>query len=155
MVKHRGGRGRMAPQKHVTVTISLPPKLKAVLDSATTPEISRSEVVARLIETHLVTVSIPDSQQSAGGGRPARVRKTKVTSSLPEIVTVVQTRCPRGEAMRWDRERYEKTDALLGDGVTLRRVENGADYRTERGNIMSWRTVQALLKLGVLVAALT
>lgn len=141
----------MAPQKHVTVTISLPPHLKEVLDSVTTPEVSRSEVVARLIENHLVQVSTPSPQQSATVNKPARIRKTKTTSSLPKTVTVIQTRCPRGEAMRWDRERYEKTDALLSDGVTLRRVENGADYQTEKGNVMSWRTVQALLKLGVLV----
>lgn len=53
--KHRGGRGRRAVNKHETVTISLPPVLKAALDAAVTPEVSRSEVVAELIARYLLT----------------------------------------------------------------------------------------------------
>ncbi len=52
MVKHPGGRGRTSPNKHITVTVSLSPADKALLDSWVTPELSRSEVVSRLIQAH-------------------------------------------------------------------------------------------------------
>ncbi len=52
MAKHPGGRGRTSPNKHITVTVSLSPADKALLDSWVTPELSRSEVVSRLIQAH-------------------------------------------------------------------------------------------------------
>lgn len=154
MTKHRGGRGRRAKNKHETVTISLLPELKAALDAAVTDETSRSEVVAQLISTYLVT---PQQRQKAPPAKektlsaPRNRTPKATTTNLPHAVTVIQPRCPRGESMRWNRERYEATDALLAEGYTITRNTENADYHTEKGNVMSWRTVKALLKLGVLV----
>lgn len=179
MTKHRGGRGRRAKNKHQTVTISLLPELKAALDAAVTDETSRSEVVAGLIERHLLkpkptvktsATSSPKVYKPRTGPQKAtpellsllqkksegnsRQHKPKTTNNLPHAVTVIEPRCPRGEAMRWNRERYETTDALLSEGYTITRNTENADYHTEKGSIMSWRTVQALLKLGVVVPAM-
>ena len=52
MAKHPGGRGRTSPNKHITVTVSMSPADKALLDSWVTPDLSRSEVVSRLIQAH-------------------------------------------------------------------------------------------------------
>ncbi|WP_162899094.1 hypothetical protein [Deinococcus ficus] len=43
-------------------------------------------------------------------------------------------------------------ERLLAQGHTLTRMADGADYNTEAGEVMSWRTVEALLKRGVVVA---
>lgn len=59
MVKHPGGRGRTSPNKHITVTVSLSPADKALLDSWVTPELSRSEVVSRLIQAHTARPAAP------------------------------------------------------------------------------------------------
>ena len=162
-VKHRGGRGRRALNKHETVTISLPPHLKAALDAAVTPEVSRSEVVAQLIDQHLY-LSTAQAQSQLQVPRKAkrvpaasrvmpkpksRPSRAKSTPPLPFAVTVISQRVDRG--IKWKPERYAEAERLLAQGHTLKRMADGADYITETGESMSWRTVSALIKMGVLV----
>lgn len=157
MQKNRGGRGRRAPNKHETVTISLPPQLKAALDAAVTPDVSRSEVVAQLIAQHLMPqaaqVQVP-RKAGKGSAAPQPVHtpqpsRAKSTVNLPPAVTVMAQRMNRG--IKWKPEKYALAERLLAQGHTLTRLPEGADYSTEAGEVMSWRTVQALLRLGVVV----
>lgn len=125
-----------------------------------------SEDLTRLAQ-YFFTQARRQEQQDNRTATPTKTQKTKtqkekvsavrvktfkaIKTNLPHAVTVIQPRCPRGESMRWNRERYEATDVLLSEGYTITRNLENADYHTEKGNVMSWRTVQALLKLGVLV----
>lgn len=146
MTKHRGGRGRRAKNKHATISISLPPNLKEALDAAVTAETSRSEVVAELIAAHLVGNTAVNK-----GPRTTPVpSRPKPTDTMPAAVTVMAQRMPRG--LGWKPEKYRTAETLLAEGFTIVRAEGSADYVTEKGNVMSWRTVAALLKLGTLVA---
>ena len=172
MTKHRGGRGRRAKNKHETITVSLPPNLKALLDGWVTDEISRSEIVARLIEAHAATLEAgkihrvnnpqqrPEapSRPSQGQIQPTkrdhnkgktgkRGNSERLALSVP-VLHVMQRTMPRGQ--RWTPAKYEQAEKLLSEGDTM--IANGVDYLTEKGNVMSWRTAEALVRLGVLVA---
>ena len=146
--KHVGGRGRKASNKHQTFSISLPPHLKQVLDQAVTEEVSRSEVVAGLIEKHLLK-STPIQPASARAAATPKKAARPPTNNLPQAVTVVSQQVKRG--LGWKPEKYEAAEKLLAEGYTITRKSDSADYATEKGSLMSWRTVQALLKLGVVV----
>jgi hypothetical protein len=171
MIKHRGGRGRRAKNKHETVTISLPPHLKALLDGWVTDEVSRSEVVAVLIEAHAVKLEAGEAvrvntlrQRSEAPSRPSQgqaaspkrdYNKGKIgrrgnserLALSAAVLHVMQRTMPRGQ--KWTPAKYELAEKLLSEGDTL--TANGVDYLTERGNVMSWRTAEALVRLGVLV----
>jgi hypothetical protein len=186
MTKHPGGRGRKAPNKHETITISLPPHLKALLDAWTTSELSRSGVVGELIQSRadamagavvivtsaeLVTQK-PDvalaaarvgksaAPTSASPSRPSekpkRTRpesgKTGQTERLALRVAalrVASPKVPRG--LGWKPEKYAAAEALLAQGDTL--TAEGVNWRTVEGELMLWRTAEALAGLGVLVPA--
>lgn len=147
--KHVGGRGRKASHKHQTFSISLPPHLKEALDAAVTAEISRSEVVAGLISAHLVKTATSKKPETAA---PVAQKKTpkRPAANLPAAVTVMAQYVPR--AARWRPEKYKATERLLAEGYTIRKNSENADYSTEKGSPVSRRIVQALLKLGVVVA---
>jgi hypothetical protein len=143
--KHVGGRGRKASNKHQTFSISLPPHLKAALDAAVTEEVSRSEVVAGLIEAHLL--------KSAPPARPAAPQKKAAkppATNLPAAVTVMTQQVNRG--LKWKPEQYATAEKLLAEGYTITRKSDSADYSTEKGSLVSWRTIRALLKRGVVVS---
>lgn len=150
MLKHRGGRGRRAENKHQTVTISLPPILKAALDAAVTPEVSRSEVVAGLIEAHLVKPVSRGKYSVAKAAAPQKKSYKAPVTNLPGVVTVMAQQMKRG--LGWKPEKYAAAEKLLAEGYTITRKPDSADYTTEKGSLVSWRTVQALLKLGVVVS---
>lgn len=71
----------------------------------------------------------------------------RLALSVPYL-HVMQRRMPRG--LGWKPEKYAAAEALLSEGDVLR--AEGVEYLTERGNVMNWRTAEALVKLGVLVA---
>lgn len=152
--KHVGGRGRKASNKHQSFSISLPPHLKDALDAAVTEEVSRSEVVAGLIEAHLlkpVTQSAPAARPPAPARAAAPQKKAAKppTTNLPAAVTVMTQQVKRG--LGWKPEKYVAAEKLLAEGYTITRKSESADYATEKGSLVSWRTIQALLKLGVVV----
>lgn len=172
MPRHLGGRGRRAESKYQTITISLPPELKTLLDSWTSPEISRSQVVAQLIEARAqaqgsagpavqtvtppgvtATPSRPAQEQATSVKRDRHAGKTgkrgqtvRLALSVP-VLHVMQRTMPRGQ--KWTPAKYAEAEALLRQGDTLQ--AQGVDYVTEQGEVMNWRTAEALVKLGVLV----
>lgn len=149
MTKNRGGRGRKAESKYETVTISLPPELKKALDAAVSAEISRSEVVAQLIAAHLVQSPQKKKPKQVTAEIAQKLSPKPSVTNLPGAVTVISQHVPRG--LKWKPEKYAIAERLLQDGYTIRKNSESADYTTEKGGTVSWRTVQALLKLGILV----
>lgn len=149
--KHVGGRGRKASNKHQTFSVSLPPHLKAALDAAVTEEVSRSEIVAGLIETHLLKPGpAPRPPATARAAAPPKRSAKPPATNLPHAVTVMAQQMKRG--LGWKPEKYEAAEKLLAEGYTITRKLDSADYSTEKGSLVSWRTIQALLKLGVVVS---
>lgn len=155
--KHVGGRGRKASNKHQSFSISLPPHLKAVLDAAVTEEVSRSEVVAGLIEAHLLrpvtnekSAPAPRPPAPARAAAPQKKAAKPPATNLPAAVTVIAQQVKRG--LGWKPEKYATAEKLLTEGYTITRKPDSADYTTEKGSLVSWRTIQALLKLGVVVS---
>lgn len=154
--KHVGGRGRKAGNKHQTFSISLPPHLKSALDAAVTEEVSRSEVVAGLIEAHLLKQ--PPARPAPAAKPPATARAAAPqkrpakppATNLPAAVNVIAQQVPRG--LGWKPEKYAAAEKLLAEGYIITRRTDSADYTTEKGSLVSWRTVQALLKLGVVIS---
>lgn len=51
----------------------------------------------------------------------------------------------------WKPEKYEVAEKALAEGYTITRKADSANYTTEKGSVVSWRTIQALLKQGVVV----
>lgn len=158
MVKHRGGRGRRAPNKHESFSVSLPPHLKALLDSWVTPELSRSEVVAQLVEAHAQAVAPGAEQRGAASGptftpqkklkAPSRSSGERGSRKESQRLQVLSIYIPRGKG--WKPEKYELGERLLAQGNILTRKSDKGDWITEKGEVMSWRTAQALLKYGIL-----
>ncbi len=62
---------------------------------------------------------------------------------------VIQKRIPRG--LGWKPERYERAEKMLSEGDIM--YTEGVNYRTELGSVMDYRTVEALVRLGVLAPA--
>ena len=167
MAKHPGGRGRRAENKHQTITISLLPELKAALDAAVTDETSRSEVVAQLISTYLVKPrqmpnALTDGKKEAKplehkpkrdhnrgmSGRRGKTERLALSSPVLHVMQRSIERSVRGQ-LRWTKSNYEAAQKLLSEGDIL--TADGMDYVTEKGNSMSWRTAEALVKQGILV----
>lgn len=148
--KHVGGRGRKASNKHQTFSVSLPPHLKEALDRAVTEEVSRSEVVAGLIEAHLLKAAPPSKPATARATAPPKQSAKPPATNLPHAVTVMAQQMKRG--LGWKPEKYEAAEKLLAEGYTITKRPDSADYSTEKGSLVSWRTIQALLKLGVVVS---
>jgi hypothetical protein len=115
-----------------------------------TEEVSRSEVVAGLIETHLLKSPPRQKPASARAAAPQRKIPKPPASNLPSAVTVMTQQVNRG--LKWKPEKYAAAEKLLAEGYTITRKSDSADYSTEKGSLVSWRTIQALLKLGVVVS---
>lgn len=88
--------------------------------------------------------------------KPKRTRpesgKTGQTERLALRVTalrVASPKVPRG--LGWKPEKYAAAEALLAQGDTL--TAEGVNWRTVEGELMLWRTAEALAGLGVLVSA--
>ena len=75
-------------------------------------------------------------------------RSERLALHVPAL-GVMQKRVPRG--LGWKPERYAQTEALLSQGDIL--WANGVNYKTAQGEVMSYKTVEALVRLGVLVPA--
>ncbi len=131
-IRHPGGRGRKAEHKHITFTVSLPPDLKALLDEWTTPDTSRSEVVAQLIRDK---VQVKDHQTTV-----------ESLSELPtdSLLQVVRIKVPA--SLKWKSYRMAEVEQILREGKTLRR--EGLVWVTEKGQKLQHRAVEALLKAG-------
>jgi hypothetical protein len=92
--KHRGGRGRKvsAKIKHIVIAVSLPPGEKALLDSWTTENISRSEVVAYLVRDQALRLSqtIPsaESQDALAQAQQAPLLAPQMPKKAPAKVSM-------------------------------------------------------------------
>jgi Arc/MetJ-type ribon-helix-helix transcriptional regulator len=132
IAKHPGGRGRKAEHKHITFTVSLPPDLKAVLDSWVTSETSRSEVVAQLVR------------------QKAQIKEKQTTiEPLSEFFTgtslrVVRVKVPA--SLHWKADRMVEVEKLLSHGKKLTR--RGHIWYTDQEGTLQNRAVEALLKTG-------
>lgn len=225
--KHVGGRGRKAIGKHKTFGVSLPPDLKTLLDSWVTDDLSRSGVVAELIQEHaallvaaearsasplqasrepknpraktpegkntredgskfppittvrfsgenkvrtttlfpiaptanprqsLEALSLPSGEPvkhtpraSMRAGGVKRTATDRLAQSVP-VLNIMQRTVPRG--LGWKPERYDQTEGLLAQGDSLQ--ADGVNYRTAKGDVMGYKTAEALVRLGVLVPA--
>lgn len=152
--KHVGGRGRKASNKHQTFSVSLPPHLKELLDSWTTEEVSRSELIGQLVQAHAqalaapaITPATPQPHRKARKGPETgqRGKTTRLALTAP-VLHVLTTTVPRGKG--WKPEKYAEAERLLKQGDTL--TADGVDYRTQQGEVMSWRTAEALIKFNVI-----
>jgi hypothetical protein len=148
--KHPGGRGRRAQNKHETFSVSLPPDLKAHLDAWTTPEVSRSEVVAGLVRAHAAQLAhrsaVKAPPADGAGNRAPRIVAAPILTG-GDTVQVVAVSVPR--SLQWKSARMAEVETLLRQGDTLTR--HGKTWRTVQGAELGERAVQALLTVGVLV----
>lgn len=175
--KSKGGRGQKAENPYERLSITLPPELKLYLDAqAEAHHLNRSEMVARLLEDHQagkiqkpVKVAsksqVQEPSEKIGGPSTALTAprkalpqsenqegekgkgQTQRLASYAPVLHVMQRTMPRGQ--KWTPAKYAQAEALLAEGDTLQ--AQGVDFVTEKGNVMSWRTAEALVKLGVLV----
>ncbi|MCD0170910.1 hypothetical protein [Deinococcus sp. 23YEL01] len=111
----------------------------------------RGELAARDVAVVPAAVEAQDEPQDAGlaqgAGAPAEAPSQASESLDGEVLRVVTTKMPRG--LKWKPVRYAEAEELLAQGATL--TKSGADYVTEAGSVMSWRTVKALRERGVLM----
>jgi hypothetical protein len=131
-IRHPGGRGRKAEHKHITFTVSLPPDLKALLDDWTTPDTSRSEVVAQLIRDK---VQLKEHQTTI---------EPLAELATDSLLQVVRVKVP--SSLHWKSHRMAEVEQMLSEGKTLRR--EGLVWVTEKGQKLQHRAVEALLKVG-------
>lgn len=163
--KHKGGRGLKAETPYERLSFTMPPHLKAYLDAqAEGAGVSRSEMLARILEDHQAQkqqpkpAAIPEGESTTPplrGTSTARTAprkkesaQTKQTDSKSQKLYVLNSnieRSIRGK-LRWDKERYKEVEELLAQGGILLPQEDGSDWITECGGVLSWRTVNSLLK---------
>jgi hypothetical protein len=171
--KSKGGRGKKADIPYARGSFTLPPELKQYLDAqAEKHQVSMSEMLARILQEHQEMTARPQTPQPAvipegesttptvGGTSTARTApkkkepaQSKQADSKPEqlrVLTATIERSVRGK-LRWDKEKYARAEELLAEGSVLTRQATGADWVTEKGSVVSWRTVEALLKHGICV----
>lgn len=120
------------------------------LDTDVTPE-----EVALGEEEYTQAPSVVTPVQSRKAARPS-MRKGGVKRTSTERLAlhvpalgVIQKRIPRG--LGWKPERYERAEKMLSEGDVM--YAEGVHYRTQQGTIMDYRTVEALVRLGVLAPA--
>lgn len=167
--KHKGGRGLKAETPYERLSFTMPPHLKAYLDAqAEGAGVSRSEMLARILEDHQAQkqqpkpAAIPEGEStipplrgtSTARTAPKKEKPTraKQADSKPEklqVLTSTIERSVRGK-LKWDKERYAHAEEILAEGSVLTRQADGANWITVKGSEVSWRTVDALLKKGIL-----
>lgn len=170
--KNKGGRGQKAENPYARGSFTLPPQLKKYLDDqAEKHQVSMSEMLARILQQHQEFTSTPKPApapakaervsttppvRGTATARTAPKKKeptqSKQADSKPEqlqVLTATLERSVRGK-LRWDKERYARAEELLAEGDVLTRKADGADWVTEKGSVVSWRTVIALANIKVL-----
>ena len=137
-------------------TVTLPPEQKQALDKlAATKEMTRSETLSYVLDVFFTRMTGNDTGNTSNAKEKAAPKKKTVLdgkkshhTTLPLTLSVVSKQVPRG--IKWKPEKYQKAEDLLSQGEKITRLPDSADYQTETGGVMSWRTVAALVKLGVL-----
>lgn len=170
--KSKGGRGKKADIPYARGSFTLPPELKQYLDAqAEKYGVSMSEMLARILQEHQEMTARPQTPQPAeipeGESTTPPVRGTlkarttqsrkepaqsKQADSKPEqlrVLTSTIERSVRGK-LRWNKEKYARAEELLAEGSVLTRQTDGADWVTEKGSVLSWRTVDAMQRVGIL-----
>ncbi len=109
--------------------------------------VERGAVVAAAYAAAHAAPQEPEQARSAEA--PAEAPSRPSAGLDGEVLRVVTTKVPRG--LKWKPVRYVEAEELLAQGATL--TKRGADYVTETGGVMSWRTVKALRERGVLEIA--
>lgn len=114
-----------------------------------------TEEVALEEEEPTQTISVVTPVQARRAARPS-MRKGGVKRTSTERLAlhvpalgVIQKCIPRG--LGWKPERYERAEKMLSEGDIM--YAEGVNYRTELGSVMDYRTVEALVRLGVLAPA--
>lgn len=114
-----------------------------------------TEEVALEEEDPTQTIPVVTPVQARRVARPS-MRKGGVKRTSTERLAlhvpalgVIQKRIPRG--LGWKPERYERAEKMLSEGDIM--YAEGVNYRTELGSVMDYRTVEALVRLGVLAPA--
>lgn len=171
--KNKGGRGQKAENPYARGSFTLPPELKKYLDDqAEKHQVSMSEMLARILQQHQEMTSRPQPQQPAvipeGESTTPPVRGTSTARTAPKkkkpaqskqadskpeqlrVLTATIERSVRGK-LRWDKEKYARAEELLAEGSVLTRQVDGADWVTEKGSVVSWRTIDALLRTGLIL----
>lgn len=161
--KHKGGRGQRAENPYERLSVTLPPDLKLYLDAqAEAQGLNRSEMVAFLLEDHQArnnpkplkaskNLQVVEPSRTSAGPSTALTAPRKPKHQDAEVLQVVSVEIPRhirGQ-LRWDKEKYQQAEERLAQGKTLSRIPGKADWVTEKGEVMSWRTVQALSAVGL------
>lgn len=157
--KHAGGRGRRTEKKYDRLSVTMHPDLREALDAlAKAQNLNRSEALEHILEAFFADAATKAESGNTGNtiksksGNTSNTakssrRKTAITG-LPESVRVLKKQVPRG--IKWKPEKYAHAEELLSQGEKITRIEGSADYQTATGAVMSWRTVAALIKRGVL-----
>ena len=162
--KHKGGRGLKAETPYERLSFTMPPHLKAYLDAqAEGSGVSRSEMLARILEDHQAQKQQPKPHKSLDNQKVVEASPTSADLSTAltapnqphhqdvEGLRVVSVKIPRhirGQ-LRWSKERYQQAEERLAQGKTLSRIPGKADWVTEKGDVISWRTIEALIKSGI------
>lgn len=162
--KSKGGRGQKAENPYERLSLTLPPHLKVYLDAqAEAHHLNRSEMVALILEEHQnrTTTTTPQAPEKRVVQKPSEeVAGPSTALTAPstdqdqegEVLQVVMTEIPRSirGQLRWNKEKYQQAEEKLRQGKTLSRLSPKGDWRTEKGEVMSWRTVEALVRQDVL-----
>lgn len=167
--KHKGGRGLKAETPYERLSFTMPPHLKAYLDAqAEGAGVSRSEMLARILEDHQAQkqqpkpAAIPEGESTTPplrGTSTARTAPKKKESTQSKqadsetqklrVLTSTIERGIRGK-LRWDSKRYSEIEELLSHGDYITKSSGSADWITEKGGVISWRSVKPLKNFGLL-----
>lgn len=113
---------------------------------AAAPAIAEGESTTPPVRGSSTTRTAPKKEKST---------RVKQTDSLPErveVVTSVIERKIRGK-LKWNKKRYEDVESALKDIKYIERIPGSADFVTEKGEVVSWRTISALLQRGLIQSA--
>ena len=140
-------RGRLLTQAYVDTTTTNVTTVEET-DVTTVKSSSRRNNQGVNVATDVTTVNRVAARPSMRAGGVKRTNSERLALHVPAL-GVMQQRVPRG--LGWKPDRYAQTEALLSQGDVL--LADGVNYRTAQGNLMGYRTVEALVRLGVLVPA--
>lgn len=129
------GRGELVFSTHTAAApeVAMTSNPQKQLEAPSRPS---SEVVKRT----------PRASMRAGGVK--RTATERLAQSVP-VLNVMHRALPRG--LGWKPERYEQVEKLLSQGDSLQ--ADGVNYRTGKGEIMGYKTAEALVRLGILAQA--
>jgi hypothetical protein len=174
-----GGRGRKARNKYQVFSVSVPLELKILLDSWVTPEVSRSEVIAGLIQNHADALAAADAQANMPLEAPRKPRKVPLATPVGQSkgLEINNNSAPQQKPVQHSKKGNSNRLALTAPTLqvlttTIPRgkkwkpekyaqaeallaqgnilTAQGVDYVTQAGEVMSWRTAESLVGFGVL-----